>query len=389
MPASLLSAAPAASAVGRVRVAGRHRSEPDVPEREARVLVLVPAYDEANTLARTVEHLRAQTRRPDWIILLPNNCTDDTETVAFSLLADDVSVWPYPGHNEHKKAGALNRAIELLLPSLSEDDLILVTDADSVLSPVWIETAVRTLARTPRAGAVCASFQAEPKPGLLPLMQRNEYSRFARMTSRKGGRAQVLSGVATVLPVRLIRELLAARADGGLPAASSVYHTECATEDIELTFAVKALGYRPVAPDACWAVTDALESVPALVSQRVRWQRGMLDSLRLYPLRAWMLPYFARVVGIYLGSLLVPGYAILLVATASTLGFIPFDWRWTSLGLLFAAERAWTVRRDGRRAVLIAATVLPEWVFEQIRSYAYWKALWSTIRGSERTWAAT
>jgi poly-beta-1,6-N-acetyl-D-glucosamine synthase len=373
----------------QTRQSGSPAAAEEAEARRPRVLVLVPAYNEAGSLARTVDHLQAQTRPPDGIILLPNNCTDDTERVASALAVGEVASWPYPGRNVDKKAGALNRAIDLLLPELSDGDLVLVTDADSILSPVWIETAIAVLSAEPRSGAVCASFYAEHKKGLLPLLQRNEYSRFARMTSRKRGRAQVLSGVATILPVRLIRRILAARAAGELPASAGVYHTACATEDIELTFAVRALGYRPVAPDRCWAITDALESSRALVSQRDRWQRGMLDSLRLYGVRRWTVPYLARTAGIYLGSLLVPAYLALLAATALMTGSVPFDWRWSTIGLLFATERAWTVRGNGVPAVLTALLVVPEWAYEQIRSYAYWTALWKTLRGAERDWVAT
>lgn len=355
-----------------------------------RVIVLLPAYNEADTIARTVAALRGQTRPPDWIIVLPNNCTDDTEEIADGLAGPDLSVWPYPGHNPDLKAGALNRAIGMLEPDLRAGDAVLITDADSILSPQWIGESLSFLRYRPDVGAVCASFYAQEKSGYFPLVQLTEFARFARSTHRRGGRAQVLSGVATILPVETIRRILASRASGTLPGgARRLYHTECATEDIELTFAVKALGYRPLAPSECWALTDALETAGALVKQRDRWQRGMLDSIRLYGLRRWTLPYIARVSSIYLLSLFVPAYLVFLGVVFWQTGGVECNLRWVWVGFAFGAIRAVTVRRFGWKAVLISALVLPEWWYEQIRSWAYWCALWKTVRNAQRVWVQT
>jgi len=50
------------------------------------------------------------------------------------------------------------------------------------------------------------------------------------------------------------------------------------------------------------------------------------------------------------------------------------------------AERMWSVRRHGPLAMLLAGTVIPEWIYEQFRAWVYWSALWKTIRGSDTTW---
>src|SRR6185503_16317272 len=95
----------------------------------------------------------------------------------------------------------------------------------------------------------CACFRTEVAPSsLLARLQRNEYERFARQIGRGGDNALVLSGVATLFDVSAIRNVIAARG-GRLPGyPSEFYHRDTATEDIELTFAFRALGYRPMAP---------------------------------------------------------------------------------------------------------------------------------------------
>lgn len=97
---------------------------------------MVPAYNEAGTIGSTIEGLLAQTMPVDELIVVPNNCTDDTAAIAAGY--PDVRVMEFPGRNPYKKAGALNWALDKLLPELHDDDRVFITDADSKLDPVCI-----------------------------------------------------------------------------------------------------------------------------------------------------------------------------------------------------------------------------------------------------------
>lgn len=352
--------------------------------RRPQVIAIVPAFNEAETIAATVEALRAQTYPVDRIIVVPNNCADNTADVARGLGAE---VWDM-GVCVHKKAQALNQTLAILLPTLEGHDRVLVTDGDSILAPSAVAEAVTALKR-PLAGAACANFYGNDDAGLIQSLQRNEMTRFARQVARGGSRARVLSGVATMFRVDALTQVLAARKDGRLPAAEGVYHYGCATEDIELTFAFRRLGYRPVAPRRFIATTDTMGSANALWKQRLRWQRGMLDALRLYGLHRDTLAEHVRQVAIYAGSLTVPLYLTFLAYVAFGLHTVPFDPRWLPLSAVFVAERVLTVRRDGWRAMALAVLMVPEWAYEQFRSACYWASVWKTWRNHTREWAAT
>lgn len=353
--------------------------------RHVTTIAIVPACNEADTITTTVRALQDQTMPLDRIIVVPNNCTDNTAELAKSAGAE---VWIIPEGNPHRKAGAMNWAINQLLPDLQPYDQLLMTDADSTLHPSFLAEATRHI-RRPIVGAVCANFLGNNTPGILAQLQRNEYSRFTRQIKRNGSRARVLSGVATLLRVDVIRHVINARTNGQLPYSPGLYHYGCATEDIELTFAVRRLGFRPVAPFRCVAVTDTLGTTAGLWHQRVRWQRGMLDSLRLYRLGRDTVGEVVRQVLIYAGSLTVPAYLGFLAVTALLLHGVPFQASWLPLTGVFVAERVLTVRRDGWRAMLLAAPLAVEWAYEQFRSFAYWSALVHTIRGSARQWKST
>lgn len=365
--------------------------------RARRVIAIVPAYNEAATIAATVAALRRQWAPAlDDIIVVPNNCADDTAGEAYRAGA---TVMAYPGHNPHKKAGALNWAIDQVLPYLDDHDMVLVTDADSVLDVDFTQHAARTLLRPnlanhrrdqkprPPVGAACAQFRTAAAPaGLLARVQRNEYERFARQIARRGDHALVLSGVATMFLAGAIRHVIAERGRALPGYPGEFYHRDTATEDIELTFAFRALGYRPMAPAAARAQTDIMPTWRALRDQRLRWQRGMLDSLLLYKLTRTTALDWVKQAGIYAGSLMAPAYLAFLAVMTLAGGAVPFSWAWTPVTAVFVFERVWTVRRNGVRDLVLAAALLPEWAYEQWRSAVYWAAAWKTVRGHRREW---
>jgi len=76
------------------------------------VTVLIPAHNEEVSLAPTIASLHSQSHRPERVIVVADNCTDSTVTVARRA---GVEVFESV-RNTHKKGGALNQALKHLLP---------------------------------------------------------------------------------------------------------------------------------------------------------------------------------------------------------------------------------------------------------------------------------
>ena len=241
-----------------------------------RLVVLIPAHNEQDRIAEAIEGMWAQTRRPDLIVVVADNCTDATADIAYEHGAD---VFHTHG-NTHKKAGALNQAIAWVLPHLADRDLVLVQDADTVLNPWFAETAVGTFNR--KVGAVGGVFYGEEGGGLLGLLQRMEFHRYAWEIDRTGGEASVLTGTGTMFRARVLREVRAARRSGRIGGGADYYSLASLTEDDEITKAVKTLGYRTMSPSGCSVTTEVMTTLPKLWHQRLRWQRGALENLRDY-----------------------------------------------------------------------------------------------------------
>lgn len=340
------------------------------------IYALIPAHNEAGNIAAAIEGLNRQTVRPDQVTVVCDNCTDSTADIA----ARDAYVYVTDG-NSDRKAGALNQALGELLHFLSDDDMILIQDADTVLSPTFVETAARVLRRH-RVGAVGGIFLGEPGHGLLGQLQRNEYERYARSIYRKGGKATVLTGTATMFEARVLREVHAGRLSGRLPG-KGYYNPGALTEDDCMTKAVKTLGYRTMSPRGCEVVTEVMTTIPDLWVQRLRWQRGALENIRAYGLTKVIMPYALKQLAMLFGGLFFWFYLTMITLSIAGhgLAFTPF---WLGIGALFFAERLVTVRTWKGR--LLAAAMLPEMALDLGLNLVSFTALFNSFTKRQSRW---
>jgi cellulose synthase/poly-beta-1,6-N-acetylglucosamine synthase-like glycosyltransferase len=346
-------------------------------------VALLPAHNEEAGLPAALESLRTQSMPPDEVVVVADNCTDGTERVARERGADVFVTKANP----HKKAGALNQALGAVLPRLEPDDLVLVMDADSLLHREFLATARSHLAAGTDLGGVGGTFEGGPGGGLLGTFQRNEYARYARDVRRLKGKALVLTGTASVFPVRVLRHVQQARESGRLPdrsRAMHVYDVHVLTEDNELSLALMHLGYRILAPRGCTLVTEVMTTWRDLARQRLRWKRGAIENLWDYGLNRVTAPYWGRQVMGALGVLATVLYlGSLLAGIFLGISLHPF---WVAASLVFIGERVVTVHTRGWRQMLLAAPLVVEMVFDvYLQCVQAWALLQAAV-GSERRW---
>ena len=360
--------------------------------RLGRVTALLPAHNEEANLPAALASLRSQTEPPLEIIVVADNCTDDTEHVAADLGATVFRTTD----NEHKKAGGLNQVLEAVMPAMHDDSLVLVMDADSVLDPTFLEGARRALqqplgARGLRGGrmlgGVGGTFLGGPGGGLLGTFQRNEYARYARDVRRLQGKALVLTGTASVFTVGVLREIAAARSAGTLPdqsGAGSFYDVHVLTEDNELSLALMHLGYGILAPRECTLVTEVMTTWGDLAKQRSRWKRGALENIVDYGVTRVTVPYWGRQLLSFLGLLATFVYLLSIAfALVTGLHIHPF---WLAASLVFCAERIVTVRARGWRQMLLAAPLVIEMIYDVFLQAIQAQAFTQALLRREKKW---
>lgn len=356
-----------------------------------RIVALVPAYQEEKAIAATVLSLKSQTRKPDYIFVIPNNCTDRTAEKAREAGAYVIEM---PGPNPDKKAGAINYALDKLHAYISEspwNTAVLVMDGDTTLAPDFLEIAEKNL--TSGVGGVGGTFAGRETDSIIGYLQRMEYHRYGKTAKRYGNRAFVLTGTGTLFSYQALLDVREQRRVGRLlPKGESFYDTHSLTEDNELTFALQAIGYDTLSPDGMYATTDVMESVSALDKQRRRWYLGALRNLSQYGRRMpmymrWI--YWRQQAGLLLSAIVAVTYLLMVGVSYALLHGIQWNWWWSAPTLVLVVERTWSVWTMGWKARLLAVTFVPEQVFTMLLTYIFARSFIDFVRGRKGMWHAT
>jgi cellulose synthase/poly-beta-1,6-N-acetylglucosamine synthase-like glycosyltransferase len=344
-------------------------------------IALIPAHNEEEQIEAAIDSLRAQTEPPDLIVVCADNCSDGTAAVAEAagaLVFETVA-------NRHKKAGALNQALDALRPELDGSDSVLVMDADSVLVPTFVAAARARLGA--RIGDVGGVFTGRSGGGFVGMLQRNEYARYARDVARLKGKVLVLTGTATLFSAGTLLAVAAARAEGVIPGGTNqVYDTKVLTEDNELTLALMHLGYGVISPRECRLTTEVMETWGDLYRQRLRWKRGALENLRDYGLTRTTFPYWFRQLFTLLGIAATAAYLGSLCLALAMDGSVHVHPLWLAVTAIFVVERIVTVRSRGPVQMLLAAVLVVEMTFDVFLQVVHARAIWDTLTHKERSW---
>lgn len=348
------------------------------------VMAMIPAHNEAAGIAAAIRSLSGQAITFDRVIVVADNCSDDTAQIARAAGAE---VFETSG-NTARKAGALNQALRWI--DTAADDYVLVMDADTRLGPDYM-AAVDARFRAdgasgrPSLGAVGGIFHGDDPHGLLQRLQASEYARYARDIGRHKGRVSVLTGTASVFRVAALRQVADARGSRLPGAHGEVYDTAAITEDNEITIALKTLRWRLISPRECEVYTELMPTPRALHDQRLRWYRGALDNITTYGFTRVTARYWMQQVGLLVSSLMLIGYLVLMSATIAT-GHFGLSWFWCAIGAVFVLERVTTVWRAGWYARIAALALLPELLYDLGLQITFFRALATYVRGSRPDW---
>jgi glycosyltransferase involved in cell wall biosynthesis len=206
-----------------------------------RIAVVLPAWNEAASLPRTIESLRSQSRPPDRLVVVNGGSTDNSREIARSLGADVLAL---AGRG---RGGQIAAGVDDYT-----DDVVLIAHADMIFPAAALATLQSFLLRYPDCPGGCLGHRFDSERPLFRLIEWWDRRRALRGHSF-GDQAQFFR-----------REMLS-RA-GGFPALPLM-------EDVELARMLRRLG-RP-----------AYLNVPVVVSPRryetIGWPRVMWTNWRL------------------------------------------------------------------------------------------------------------
>jgi biofilm PGA synthesis N-glycosyltransferase PgaC len=350
-----------------------------------RIVALIPAHQEENSIARTVGALLQQERQPDHIVVVADNCRDETVARARAAAAssDHVTVIETPD-NDRRKPGALNWAWNRFC---QDADLVVTLDADTCLPPNAVGDWVAEFEADPTLGGSSSKFTMPSTGGgggnVLVRLQRYEFARWT-LTGLRRGWTSVLAGTGCVIRNSVLKQV-AARGDRVGP-----WSYESEVEDFELTYRIRELGYHCHISPTVRAYTDAMEGVRELWNQRRKWQDGTVRDLLAFGVnKLTMIDWLQQAAG--LAAAIVRLAWVTITALGLALGMLHFYWLWFLPVIIFIANdtrQALYVPHKDMKDVFLAALLLPQEFFAWMRAAWFLSSWASVLAGLQRDgWA--
>lgn len=270
------------------------------PARYPTVSVIVPCFNEEQTIGRTLESLLALDYPKDKfdIVVVDDGSTDGTRAIAerFAMRHPQVN---YFYKENGGKWTALNFAIER-----SRAEIVGCLDADSFVAPDALLEAVKTFEQNPLAMAATPAMKVYKARNVLEMMQAVEYTFgiFYKKMFDNLAAINVLPG-----PFSLYKRELFAKI--------GLFRHAHNTEDMEIAFRIHAHGLKIVNAHTSFVYTTVPRSVRALLLQRTRWSQGFLQNSRDYAFM-FLNPRFGN-----FGTLVLPFGLAAFFAGLYTAGF--------------------------------------------------------------------
>jgi cellulose synthase/poly-beta-1,6-N-acetylglucosamine synthase-like glycosyltransferase len=421
-------------------------SEHDIAHRY-KVVALVPAYNEGETIEKSLRSLLNQTFPFDCVYVNANNCSpDDTTIETVKKLrreyGKDKLRLVVMNDNKHKKSGALNYLFNMLDHDV---DIIFSMDSDTIIDEKMVEEGVLQFAEEPETGGICSAYRTLPLKKdatrwerFMWRIQNIEFGLANAWRLEHRTSARVLPGVSVIYRMSALREVAAlqklieehksAQVDlhgeksltrkvvrrideialsevmemkktpGGIESFLStkenltVWAVNHLVEDYRLTLDLKDLGWKCKSSHEMISWSDVplkLRGKAGLWDQRQRWYSGTVDELRSRRLkkhsRYELFTISLMMVNILMRLLLVGAYVTLLVEGKSI--------QVVSIFLLLPVFAAisqtfrWTYAdQKDKWQFLMTVTLVVNELYAFYRELIYAYAIWVSYCRPDRDW---
>jgi len=187
--------------------------------KPAPISIVIPVYNEAESLRNCLEAIASQTVMPCEVIVVDNNSTDTTKAVALSYSFVTVIREPRQGV-VHARTTGFNAA---------KGEIIGRIDADTIIAPNWVET-VQSLFSNPAVGAISGSmtYYHAPWAGLFNAID----AAMRQYLAWSLGKEYALQGAN-----------MAVRREAWLTCRNTVCYRSGLHEDFDLSIHLREMGY--------------------------------------------------------------------------------------------------------------------------------------------------
>lgn len=365
---------------------------------EVRIAAILPAYNEQEGIAASIESILSQTRPPDALFVIVNNSTDDSFSIAreyngshqlryrdqvFTCVVSAFDMGVNPG----KKVGALNFGW-----ALAEDyDYILGVDGDTTLDPRCVEHLAEEMVDDSRIGGISAIYGFDQSAvtgamqSFLVRSQRFQFAGFNMDNLLRSRNMAVLGGQCSLLSVAAMRRAMHDNHQ------NAPWVTDSEIEDSLLSLQLRSAGYRTKISASARANVGPMTTVRALDAQQVKWNAGGVELILAQPLHPNLRLRWRENLAMLtnLGTRVLFG---LLAAAALSIHAFEFAWWWSLppvVSVLVNLRLARSIRGYTWQDVAYALLLIPGETYMVMRGLHFLKA-WAQVLGKQEhdNWAA-
>ena len=378
----------------------------DLPTYRPTVGCVIPAYNEAETIAGVLDSLLQQTRLPDVIHLIVNNTSDDSVEIASHYAGPHTRMTPTGeqstiiyvhdiGKNPDKKVGALNYGYSLV----ETMDYLLGVDGDTTPEPDAVENLVNEIASDDRIGGISAIYSIDDSAieGIMAKFliagQRAQFAAFNMQNMLKGRNMAVLGGQFSIFSTQALRDVLRDSHQ------RTPWVSDSEVEDSLLSLQIKSAGYLTKISARARAHVGGMDTLRSLDAQQVKWNFGAIDLMwpgqrgdtkgqPFHPnLRLRWFEHMSMVLNIVTRTMFI----LLLAGSLNINAFVFSPW-WlippiAAVWLNFRV--AWSMEFANKRDYMFATLIAPAEIYMMIRMGHFVRA-WLKFFSRQQTdnWAA-
>jgi poly-beta-1,6-N-acetyl-D-glucosamine synthase len=255
--------------------------------------VMIPAYNEAESIADSIRSLQEQTVRVSEIIVIDDCSTDGTGEVAAALGATVIR----PPQNTGSKAGAQTFALEGVAT-----EIVMALDADTTLAPDAIEILLSAF-DDPEVSAACGSVHPRYVSTLWERGRHVEYLlafSFFKRVQEHYGKPLISSGCFSVYRTEELHAM------GG-------WSTRTMAEDMDLTWTFYEAGRKVRFLPEALSFPIEPHNFHFMAKQLRRWSHGFVQNARLHRRGLLELGFLRSTVAIAFWDALLASFAYIVL----------------------------------------------------------------------------
>jgi poly-beta-1,6 N-acetyl-D-glucosamine synthase len=365
-----------AVAVGFARLhASRMLKQPQPPDYQPPVSIVVPAYNEAAGIEQAVRSLATSDYPEFEVVVVDDGSTDGTGELVDRLALANVNVIR---ETNRGKSEALNTGI-----AAARYDVVAAVDADTVFEPDTLSKLVRPLADD-RVGAVSGNTKVGNRRRMLGRWQHIDYVTGFNLDRRL---LDVLGCIPTVPGAIGAFRRRALLEVGG-------FSSNTLAEDTDVTIALSRRGWKVVYAEEARGFTETPGTLSGLWRQRYRWSYGTMQAVWKHrralfrrsegPIGMIGLPYMLVFqVAFPLLAPLIDVFALYGILFLDPIAVIAF---WMAFNVLMLAQGVYAFHLDGERPWVLWAQPLQAFVYRQLMYLVVLQSVASAVQGLRLRW---